>query len=225
VGRPDVITFDCYGTLVDWRSGIVDAFRMMAQRLGVSPSPAAEILALHAEIEPAVQQGTYTSYARVLELVALEMAARLGWRLAEGDEAFLPESLPRWPAFPETNPALERIIGIGCRLGILSNIDDALLDATRKQFTVDFDVVVTAQQVRSYKPAHSHFHTARSAVGSRGWVHAAQSYFHDVCPAVALGIPVVWVNRLGEVPTARARPDAEVRDLAGLAAWVEGLGE
>ena len=112
-----------------------------------------------------------------------------------GTGMFLPESVPAWPVFPDTNAALEALVNGGYRLGILSNIDDDLFDATRRLFTVDFDLVVTAEQVRSYKPAAGHFDVARSDLGTTSWLHAAQSYFHDVVPARTHGIPVVWINR------------------------------
>jgi 2-haloalkanoic acid dehalogenase type II len=129
--------------------------------------------------------------------------------------------------FPDTNASLERLRTAGYALGILSNVDDDLLAATRRQLPVDFDVVVTAEQVRGYKPAPGHFEAALRAVGgdSARLVHVAQSYFHDVRPAAGLGIRTVWVNRLGEqVPAGRPRPTAEVADLDAAAEWLEGRG-
>jgi 2-haloacid dehalogenase/putative hydrolase of the HAD superfamily len=120
----------------------------------------------------------------------------------------------------DTNPALERLVSLGVSLGILSNVDDDLLAGTRQHFSVDFDLIVTAQQLRSYKPARGHFDRARSIIGGRRWLHVAQSYFHDIEPAVTLGIPVVWVNRKGEEPLGTARPTAEVRDLTELVQWL-----
>ncbi|HWP43326.1 MAG TPA: haloacid dehalogenase, partial [Blastocatellia bacterium] len=125
--------------------------------------------------------------------------------------------VPAWTPFADTNAALERLAS-RFELGILSNIDDDILDATRKHFTVDFALVVTAEQVRSYKPGHAHFLEAKRRAGARRLLHAAQSYFHDVVPASQLGIPVVWVNRNAEtIPEGGARPTYEVPDLASLA--------
>ena len=128
--------------------------------------------------------------------------------------------MPRWPPFADTNAALERLAAAGYRLGILSNVDDDLLAGTRRHFTVTFDPVVTAQQVRSYKPAHGHFLTARERLGGARWLHAAQSYFHDVTPARALAIPVAWINRKREAPSGTARPDRELTTLRDLADWL-----
>jgi FMN phosphatase YigB (HAD superfamily) len=105
----------------------------------------------------------------------------------------------------------------GYRLGILSNVDDDLLAATRRQLGVLFDVVVTAEQVHSYKPAQGHFMEARRRIGGARWLHAAQSFFHDVVPARALGIPVAWINRKRESASGGIAPDLELRDLTGLA--------
>ena len=122
-----------------------------------------------------------------------------------------------WRPFADTNPALERLHRAGIRLGILSNVDDDLLAETRKHFTVHFDPIITAQQVRSYKPAEGHFSTARERIGSARWLHAAQSNFHDIVPANALGIDTAWINRHGEAPRAGGTPTFEFRNLTELA--------
>jgi FMN phosphatase YigB (HAD superfamily) len=129
--------------------------------------------------------------------------------------------LPGWRPFPDTCPALEALHGAGYRLGILSNVDDDLLAGTLKHFPVPFDLLVTAQQVGSYKPAHGHFLEARRRLAGRRWLHAAQSFFHDVEPAGALGIPVVWVNRKSERSPGKVRPGGEVLDLGGLVGWLD----
>ncbi|HYS55013.1 MAG TPA: HAD-IA family hydrolase [Thermoanaerobaculia bacterium] len=197
----DVITFDCYGTLIDWRSGICGAF--VAQGLDGDAS-----LRKYSEIEPIVEREQYRSYREVLGETAS--------RIAPGIKAnFLADSLPSWKPFPDTNPALERLRGAGIRLGILSNVDDDLLAETRKHFTVDFDLLITARQVRSYKPGHAHFLTARQRIGDSKWLHAAQSNLHDIAPARALGIANAWINRHAE--KGGLRPTYEFRDLKGLA--------
>ena len=220
MNRPfDIITFDCYGTLIDWESGISTAFLQAASADGAKLSRE-DVLAAYAEIEPVVEAERYRAYREVLTETARRVAERLGWQLPAGRAVFLAESLPGWRPFPDTNPALERLAAAGYRLGILSNVDDDLLAATRRHFPVDFEVVVTAQQTRSYKPAHGHFHRARELIGDRRWLHAAQSYFHDVVPALSLGIPVAWVNRKGERLPAGGRSDRELRTLAELADWL-----
>jgi 2-haloacid dehalogenase/putative hydrolase of the HAD superfamily len=216
----DVVTFDCYGTLVDWRGGITRAFREAAQRDGVKTDDET-VLALYNEIEPAVQAERYRTYREVLTESAQRVAGRLRWSLSEARATFLAESLPRWTPFPDTNAALERLVKAGYALGILSNIDDELFAATRRHLTVPFDMIVTAQQVRSYKPGQAHFETARERLRGRRWLHAAQSYFHDVVPASALGVPVAWINRLGEtVRPGGPVPEREFATLTGLADWL-----
>ena len=200
--RYDIITFDCYGTLIDWESGIADAFRDAGIELSRD-----EVLREYARVEPVVEHERYRSYREVL--------AETARRIANRDGAFLAKSLPRWRPFPDTNAALERLRDAGHKLGILSNVDDDLLVETRKHFTVDFDLIVTAQQVRSYTPGHAHFETARTKIGNARWLHAAQSNFHDIAPATELGIDNAWVNRRDE--TGGVRPTYEVRDLKGLA--------
>src|SRR6185436_1168078 len=203
--RYDIVTFDCYGTLIDWESGIAAAFGSDFDR--------EETIRLHAEIEPLVERD-YRSYRDVLTETARQIGDRLG---RPTDGRFLADSLPSWKPFPDTNPALERLRAAGHRLGILSNIDDELIALTRRHFTVDFDLVITAQQVRSYKPGFAHFTTARVRIGDARWLHAAQSNFHDIVPANALGIPSAWVNRKGERALEGGMPTHEVRDMAGLA--------
>jgi 2-haloalkanoic acid dehalogenase type II len=196
--RPhDVVTFDCYGTLIDWESGIREAFAAQALRLG-APVDAERALGLYAEIEPVVEAEAFRRYREVLTETARRIASRLGWPLPEARAGFLAESLPFWRPFPDTNRALMKLARAGYALGILSNVDDGLLTWTRRHFLASFEIIVTAEQVGSYKPAPGHFLAARSRIGSRRWVHAAQSYFHDVVPARALGIPVAWINRKGE---------------------------
>jgi 2-haloalkanoic acid dehalogenase type II len=214
----DIVTFDCYGTLIDWEAGITAAFRSAAGEDGVSVVDE-QVLRAHAEIEPAIQATEYRPYRDVLAEVALRTAQQLGWGLSARRAAFLADSLPAWQPFPDTNAALERLAAEGYKLGILSNIDDDLLADTLRHFSVPFDLLVTAGQVRSYKPAHAHFVTARGRIGERRWLHAARSYFHDVAPAVELGVPVAWVNREGDPALGEARPDVEVGDLLELVEW------
>ena len=221
--RPEIITFDCYGTLIDWNAGITGAFREEARRLGIEGVSDREILAAYHAAEPRVQAREYRPYREVLTLLEVEIAALLGWPPPSESSGYLAESLPSWPAFADTNAALERLVSSGYRLGILSNIDDDLLSGTRKHFTVPFDLLVTAEQVQSYKPSPAHFKRALEAVGGRteGLLHIAQSYFHDIRPAAGMGISTVWVNRLGEeVPAGGPQPLTEVGDMSEAADWV-----
>jgi 2-haloacid dehalogenase/putative hydrolase of the HAD superfamily len=216
----DVITFDCYGTLIDWDRGIAEALVTAARAAGVTLDPGPALAAYH-EVEPTVQAGAYRPYREVLAEVAHTVASRLGWTLDTDAAWRFAESLPGWPPFPDTNGALERLAAAGYRLGILSNVDDDLLRGTIGHFTAPIDLIVTAEQVRSYKPAHGHFMAARERIGGLRWLHAAESHFHDVIPATALGIPVVWVNRTGApLPPLGPAPLAEVATLAEFADWL-----
>lgn len=217
--RYDVITFDCYGTLIDWDRGIADAFAAAVAAHGGNLE-AGRALETYERIEPAVEAERYRSYREVLTESARRVASDLGWALPESSAGFLAESLPSWRPFPDTNPALERLARAGFRLGILSNVDDDLLAGTRRHFTVPFDLIVTAQQVRSYKPADGHFLAARELIGGKRWLHAAQSHFHDVVPCRRLGISVAWVNRKAQAAREGQRADRELRTLTDLADWL-----
>ena len=148
-------TFDCYGTLIDWETGVYEAFQREADRDGFTIDR--ELLVPRfIEIQREIQSGSYELYAEVLRRTAVRVAGELGWELESSRAQFLPDSVPRWMPFRETNAQLERFAK-KFDVGILANIDDKLLGATRRHFRVDFDLVVTAQQVRSYKPDPAHF--------------------------------------------------------------------
>ncbi|HVF92610.1 MAG TPA: HAD family hydrolase [Blastocatellia bacterium] len=216
----EIITFDCYGTLIDWESGITGAFISEASRDGVELTPE-RVIEAYMEEEPSIESGRYISYKDVLGQAARRVAARLGWSLPPERTSFLADSLPNWRPFPDTNASLERLAR-RYRLGILSNIDDELLEKTLRLLTVSFDLIVTAEQVKSYKPGFAHFNEAGRRIGGARQLHAAQSYFHDVVPARALHIPVVWVNRKGEQPAPGGPlPTKEVGDLAALADFLD----
>ena len=217
----DIITFDCYGTLIDWEAGIISAFQSEAAKDGIELR-GDQIIEAYAAEEAPVESERYLSYREVLCETASRVAAKLGWNLPVERAGFIAASLPEWQPFPDTNPALERLAH-RFQLGILSNIDDDLLTATRKHFTANFDLIVTAQQVKSYKPGLAHFKEAIVRAGEKRLLHAAQSYFHDVVPTRELGIPVVWINRKGgriepgaPVPTHEVRTLAELANLLGV---------
>jgi len=215
----DVVTFDCYGTLIDWESGIAGAFEEAMARDGIRIGRD-DILRAYAAIEPLVEQERYRCYRDVLTETAMRVANMHGWPLSYSRSGFLADSLPEWKAFPDTNAALERLRDSGHRLGILTNCDVDLNAATRRNhFTVDFEFVVTAEEVRSYKPARGHFDAGRDRAGER-WLHAAQSNFHDIVPANLFNIPNAWINRKGETALAGGTPTKELRDMAGLADWL-----
>jgi 2-haloalkanoic acid dehalogenase type II len=169
-----------------------------------------EALRAYARIEPEVERGPYRKYREVLT----ETASRIA---PDVDGGFLADTLRSWKPFADTNPALQRLRAAGIRLGILSNVDDDLLAETRKHFTADFDLVITAQQVRSYKPGHAHFVEARKRIGGARWLHAAQSNFHDIVPTNELGIANAWINRHGESPLPNGTPRHHFANLTQLA--------
>jgi 2-haloacid dehalogenase/putative hydrolase of the HAD superfamily len=220
MARPyDIITFDCYGTLIDWETGLFEAFQTAAQEDGV-PLAKEELLATYARFEIEVENEGYRSYRDVLAETTARVATHLGWALSPPRTTLVVDSLPTWTPFPDTNPALERLASAGYWLGILSNVDDDLLASTRRHLSVDFEILVTAQRVRAYKPAHDHFETARDRIGKRRWLHAAQSSFHDIVPARSLRIPAAWINRHHRQALAGGEATRELGSLAELADWL-----
>ena len=192
-------TFDCYGTLVDWNAGLAGA-------LGDE-----SLLARYHELEPVVQaEDPGRGYREVLR----ETARRVG---VDADPA---ETLPGWPVFPEVRPELETAHSRGWKLAILSNSDRDLIEASIASIGVPFELAIVASEIGSYKPAHRHWHAFAEHVGRLPDVHVAQSHFHDVVPATALGISTVWINRHDE----RAEP-APTRELASLDGLVNTLDE
>ena len=222
MNRPRIITFDCYGTLIDWNAGISQALIAEGERQGFHTDREI-ILDVYHDAEMRVQSGHYRTYREILELLEKEIATQLGWEVP-ASPGYLADSLPSWQPFVDSNRSLERFGAMGFELGILSNIDDELLAGTRRHFTVDFDLLVTAQQLRSYKPATRHFEYALEMCGKgqAAILHIAQSYFHDIHPAVCMGIKTVWVNRMSETVTDDCPlPTVEVADLDGAVDWVE----
>jgi 2-haloacid dehalogenase len=224
----DAVSFDCYGTLIDWESGIVAAIRPILEARGLDLSDT-QILALFADIEPMAQRGQYVEYRQVLRDVMRELARRTGFSPDDADLDCLVDSLPDWPPFPDTVGAL-RAIKSRYNIAIISNIDDDLFALTARRLDVEFDQVITSQQARSYKPSLHNFVLAldRIAVSPDRLLHVAQSAFHDVAPAKSIGLSVVWVNRhggrdVGATRPVQATPDLEVPDLATLASLM-GLG-
>src|SRR5256714_9135811 len=207
------VTFDVYGTLIDWETGAFDAFSREADRDGFTIERD-ELIPLFHEVQQKIQAGSYELYAEVLRRTAVEIAKRMGWPLEPSRSGFLPDSVQRWPPFKETNPVLQKIAKKH-KIGLISNIDDKLLGQTRRHMPLDFDLVVTAQQVRSYKPDAAHFTECERRIGGKkGWIHVAASYYHDIEPCLKKKIPVVWVNREKEsLESNQKKPDAEAKDL------------
>jgi 2-haloacid dehalogenase len=220
------ISFDCYGTLIDWEAGILPVLRRLLVNHGQSLSDA-EILELYGEFEAAAESGPYQSYREVLQSVVRAFAEQFHFETTAAEIASLAESVHAWPPFLDTVAAL-RELQKRYKLVIISNIDDDLFAGTRKHLEVEFDAVITAEQARSYKPSINNFQMAlrRLAISPNRLLHAAQSVYHDVVPARSLEISTVWVNRksarpgVGAVRAWAGKPDLEVPDLASLAAAV-----
>ncbi len=218
LGPFEVMTFDCYGTLIDWETGIRKAFHSAMSRTGASRDLESKAFELYEEEERRVEkEKPHLLYRDVLSKTCRNVARRIGWKLPEEKSSFLAEELPTWTPFSDTNPSLAKL-SRNHTLGILSNVDNDLLAGTIKHFKSPFEITVTAENVRSYKPGSAHFEEARKIVGDRSWVHVAASQYHDIEPAVRLGIRAVWVNRKNAHPN---RPYSkmgvsEVKDLAPL---------
>jgi 2-haloacid dehalogenase len=199
-------TFDCYGTLVDWRGGMRTQFARVFGAEGAD-----ELLERYHELEPQIEHDRpELSYREVMA----EAMRRLGAPPEEADA--LGRSLPEWPVFPEVTRALAEARARGWRLAALSNTDFEFIKASISAIGVPFDTAIVAGEIGSYKPAHRHWDVffERTGAGREGHVHVAQSHFHDIVPATALGLRTVWINRLGE--TAEPAPTRELPDLRAL---------
>jgi 2-haloalkanoic acid dehalogenase type II len=211
----EVITFDCYGTLIDWEKGIRNAFHNAILKTGGDPGLESKASEAYEEEERRVEkEKPHILYRDVLSKTSLAVARKIGWNLPEAESTFLARELPNWTPFPDTNPSLAKLARKHT-LAILSNVDNDLLSRTVRHFTSPFEIRVTAENVRSYKPAFGHFEEARRIIGDRSWVHVAGSQYHDIEPAVKLGIKAVWVNRKNARPTRNhsEKQVSEVKDL------------
>jgi 2-haloacid dehalogenase len=219
----EALTFDCYGTLIDWERGILDALAPVLRAHGADVGGEEATLELFGRLEAGVEAGPYRRYRDVLREVVTGFGAALGFRPSAGEVRAFAESVPSWPPFADTVPALGAL-ATRYRLAVVSNVDDDLFAGTAERLGVAFAEVVTAEQVKSYKPARAHFDevTRRLGLPRERVLHVAQSLFHDIAPARALGFRCVWVNRRGGRPgagattPASATPDLEVPDLATL---------
>jgi 2-haloacid dehalogenase len=212
-------TFDCYGTLIDWEAGISSALGELWPRIERE-----RLLADYHAVEPRVQAGRDLPYREVLRRAAGAVAAIEGVTLPAGQEDALSRSLPEWPAFREVPGALAELRERGWKLAILSNTDPELLDASVAKLAVPFDLLVTAADAGSYKPASGHWERFRADLDTEPavHVHVAASLFHDVEPCARLGIGCLWINRLREASELPRL--AELPDLSGLPETLARLG-
>jgi len=211
-------TFDCYGTLIDWRGGISAE---LARLFG--DDRAGGLLESYYRLEPLAQADGALRYRDVLARTLAAVAAAAGLGVPPGEEGALGDSLPGWRVFPEVQEELTEARARGWRLAILSNTDRDLLDASLATIGIPFDVTIVASEIGSYKPAPRHWQVfaEKAQVAAGRQVHVAQSLFHDIATANELGIPSVWVNRLGE--PADPEPTRELSDLTGLAGVLDEL--
>ena len=222
--RFEILTFDCYGTLINWEAGMLPALRRVLSAHGKQIDDST-LLKLYGDFEQRSEQGAFHPYREVLESVIRQFAAEFRFTPTPEEVRSLPDSLSTWEPWPDTVRAL-RQLKTRFRLAILSNVDDDLFAATRPKLEVPFDEVITAQQAQAYKPSLKLFELALSRVHAPAHriLHVGQSIYHDVIPAQALGLATVWVNRpsarpgVGAVKAAEAKPDLTVTSLAELAA-------
>ena len=221
--RFEILTFDCYGTLIDWETGLLSALHRILSAHGKKIDDAT-VLELYGNFEQLSEQGAFRPYREVLQSVVRQFGDKLGFVSTVDEARSLPDSLALWKPWPDTVAALRQLKSRH-RLAILSNVDDDLFAATRPQLEVEFDEVITAQQAQAYKPSLKIFELALARIQAPAHriLHVGQSIYHDVIPAQALGLATVWVNRpsarpgVGAVKTALAEPDLEVSSLAELA--------
>jgi len=212
--KVNFVSLEVYGTLIDWETGVYRAFQEEAEKDGFTIDRD-QLIPLFLETQREIMAGSYELYAEVLRRTAVKCASELGWEIEPVRSSFLPNSIPSWPPFRDSNALLDRLKK-KYQIGLLSNIDDKLLGATRRHFRADFDLVVTAQQVRSYKPDPAHFKECQRRIGTgakKTWVHIATSLYTDIQPCMKLKIPHIWINKKKEAFEGQKKPDAEVKDL------------
>jgi 2-haloalkanoic acid dehalogenase type II len=220
----EALTFDCYGTLIDWEAGILAGLRAVLAASGADPSDE-ELLELYGRAEAVAEAGPYRRYREILAGCCREVCVQFGVDPDDASAATFGDSVPRWPAFPDSTDALRRLQA-RYRLGVITNCDDDLFAASNDRLRVGFDWVITAQSVGSYKPDPRNFEAAFAAIGlpRERILHVAQSLFHDHVPAKALGMSTVWIDRRhdrpgsGATPPATVTPDAVFPDMASFAA-------
>ena len=215
----EIVSFDCYGTLIDWEQGMRDALAGLLRTKGLSLSLDA-LLERYGVIELDTEQGAYRKYREVLATGVKQAFQAYGVKLTEAESEIFADTLPLWPAFPETKEVLAELKKRGCKLVILSNNDNDLIRGSVYLMGIDFDGVITSEAVRSYKPSANHWNRMldRFNVAKGDVLHVGASYVHDVAPSKGLGFTVAWINRKGEARVGAARPDYEFPDLRPLLA-------
>lgn len=211
----EVLTFDCYGTMIDWETGVLTAIAPILSNHSIQLTDE-QIFDAFSEIENEVEAREYIKYREVLRKVIQKMGDRFNFTPHPTEVDALANSLPNWQPFPDTIEAL-KVLKQKFKLAVISNVDDDLFAKTAQHLQVEFDYVITAEQVKSYKPSHDNFHVAFDTIGlpKEKILHVAASVYHDIVPAKALGMIAIWVNRRGVKQDSGA--DLEVPDLKTLA--------
>ncbi len=220
----EVVSFDCYGTLIDWESGILSALKQLLSNREIDFSDDG-ILELFAEFESELENPNrpYIRYREILQQIVKKLGQKFDFAPTETEINCLVDSVKNWQPFPDTIAALEALKQ-KYKLAVISNIDDDLFAGTAKRLKVELDWLITAEQVRSYKPSTRNFEIALETMGISAdkLLHVAQSIYHDIVPAASMGISTVWVNRRhdktgsGATMPASGKPDLEVPDLKTL---------
>jgi 2-haloacid dehalogenase len=219
----EVLSFDCYGTLIDWERGMLRALKAFLFNHDIVIDSDNQILKTFAESESSQESGSYLKYRQILKNVVKSFGAQLNFTPTEAELSSLAESIQDWEPFPDTVEAL-KALKKRYKLAIISNVDDDLFAYTAKKLKVDFDWIVTAEQVKSYKPSLQNFEVAiqRMGISPDKLLHVAQSIYHDIVPVKNMGLSAVWVNRrqgkegFGATVPASGKPDLEVPDLKTL---------
>ena len=219
--RFSLITFDCYGTLIDWESGMKNAQRNLTKRRNIS-FDIESLPERYIEIELEIEKESYRKYKEVLGLGVRRLFEEKGIMLSSEEEKIFADSINTWPPFNETTEVLRKIKG-KYKLAILSNIDEDLIKHSIKLIGVEFDGVITAEQLKSYKPSHGHWKRMMDVfkIPKENVLHVAASYVHDIVPAKELGFQAVWINRKDEKLKGSIKPDYEFRDLRPLVNFLE----
>jgi len=225
MSRVKLISFDCYGTLVDWKKGVLDALRPLFDDYFLDIDDE-HIFGLFAEFDESLVTGEFMNYTDVLSEVMKHFAKRLNVNIQSSDIGLLAESLPSWPPFEDSVEALDELKSKGFRLAVISNVDRPLLDKTLDKMDVTFDVVVTSDEIGSYKPSGENFLEAlrRFHLPADEIIHVAQSHFHDILPARDLGITAAWINRYNDPVPPLDEEYAGLR-FPDLASFVSGLSD
>lgn len=215
----DALTFDCYGTLIDWATGIPGALQPILQTHDVDIEDD-RLFELYSTFEKEAERGAYVRYREVLRLVVRHFGSHFNFTPTNAEIERFADSVGSWPLFPDTNDAL-RELEDDFPLAVISNVDDDLFVDTSWHFDVEFDEVITGEQVEAYKPRLEPFETAFTQLGvtPNRLLHVAQSVYHDINPAGRLGISCVWVQRYGdrfESPSPATDPLLTVPDLSSL---------